>query len=43
MKYFKPFKDAEKISYFTKHYAEQYKIPCHIPAEYEKDDKVILN
>lgn len=38
-----PLEDTEEVIRLTKHYAEQYKIPCHIPAEYEKDDKIISN
>lgn len=38
-----PLEDTEEVMRLIKHYAEQYKIPCHIPAEYEKDDKIISN
>ena len=38
-----PVEDTQEVIRLTKHYAEKYNIPCHIPAEYEKDDKVISN
>jgi len=33
--------DTEMVMRLIKSYAEKYNIPCHIPAEYEKDDKII--